>query len=277
MLYDSHMHTPLCKHARGLPEEYGQVARGRGLAGITVTCHNALPDGLAARLRMGEDEFSRYLDLVSRARELLAPHTDVRLGLEADYLSGLEGYLEKQLASAPFDYVLGSVHWHMHEWQDRFWTNGQLQSLYEVYFEQLARSAESRLFDCLAHPDLVKNASPAEWAFDPLEDLVKRVLDRIAATGVAMELNTSGRNKSYAEFNPGPPILALMLERGIPVVLGSDAHTPERAGEGFADALQLLEQIGFRQVSLFKGRQRYAVSIELARASLVAEKVSSEL
>lgn len=268
MLYETHMHTPLCKHAFGSPQDYGATARARGLAGITVTCHNPLPDGIGAKIRMDESELPAYLDLVAAARQELAPEVDVRLGLEADYLSGLEGYLEKQLASAPFDYVLGSVHWHMPEWQHRYWVSDSLRQLYDAYFDQLARAAESGLFDCLAHPDLVKNASPSRWDFDGYRDGIAAALDRIAATGVAMELNTSGRLKSFAEFNPGPAMLALMREREIPVVVGSDAHSPERVGDGFEDALDALAQAGYQEISMFRARRRYTLPIEEARQAL---------
>jgi histidinol-phosphatase (PHP family) len=270
MLYETHMHTQLCKHAAGSPVDYGQVALSRGLAGITVTCHNPLPDGLSARIRMAESELGDYLELVERARQQLAPDIDVRLGLEADFMSGLEGYLERQLSSAPFEYVLGSVHWHMAEWQHRFWTSGSLRQLHEAYFDQLALSAESRLFDCLAHPDLVKNASPERWSFEAVRDLAERALDRIAATGVAMELNTSGKLKAFSEVNPGRPMLELMKARDIPVVIGSDAHSPTRAGDGFEQALELLSEVGYQSVSLFRQRSRYEVPIAQALASLRA-------
>ena len=36
ILYETHMHTPLCKHARGKPAEYAAAARERRLAGIIV-------------------------------------------------------------------------------------------------------------------------------------------------------------------------------------------------------------------------------------------------
>ena len=45
VLYEMHMHTPLCKHARGEPEDYAAVAERRGLKGIVVTCHNPTNDG----------------------------------------------------------------------------------------------------------------------------------------------------------------------------------------------------------------------------------------
>lgn len=250
------------------------MAQARGLAGITVTCHNPLPDGIAARIRMAESELPQYLDLVAATREELSGRVDVRLGLEADFMSGLEGYLENQLASAPFDYVLGSVHWHMAEWQHRFWVVDSPRQLYEAYFEELAKAAETRLFDCLAHPDLVKNASPDRWSFEDQRDLVARALDRIAATGVAMELNTSGRLKPLPEFNPGPTMLAMMKEREIPVVVGSDAHVPERVGDGYEDALDVLQAAGYHEVSMFAGRKRYRLPLEQARAVLKPISVS---
>ena len=45
LLYESHCHTPLCKHAHGLPIDYAAVALRRGLKGLIVTCHCPLPDG----------------------------------------------------------------------------------------------------------------------------------------------------------------------------------------------------------------------------------------
>ena len=60
ILYEQHMHTPLCKHAGGMPTEYAAQAFAVGLKGIVVTCHNPLPDGLSASVRMGEDQWQEY-------------------------------------------------------------------------------------------------------------------------------------------------------------------------------------------------------------------------
>ena len=53
ILYETHMHTPLCKHARGEPEAYAAVAEQRGLKGIIVTCHNPTDNGWAPEVRTG--------------------------------------------------------------------------------------------------------------------------------------------------------------------------------------------------------------------------------
>ena len=44
-MYDSHMHTTLCKHARGPLGDYPAQAERVGLRGITVTCHSPMPFG----------------------------------------------------------------------------------------------------------------------------------------------------------------------------------------------------------------------------------------
>jgi histidinol-phosphatase (PHP family) len=137
-----------------------------------------------------------------------------------------------------------------------------------VYFDHLARSAETRLYDTLAHPDLIKNESPSDWDFARIRPDIERALDRIAATGVAMELNTSGVNKTIKEINPSPAMLGMIRERGIPIVLGADAHRPVRVGDGYADALRTLQQVGFTEVNFFLNRQRQTVPIPAALASL---------
>ena len=267
ILYDSHMHTPLCKHARGEPEEYAAVAEQRGLKGIIITCHNPGPKGWSPRIRMGLEEFSDYLAMVERARHEWAGRVDVRLGLESDFMPDMEPWLEKLHAQADFNFILGSVHPHSRYYKERYFTGGPLAYQWQ-YFEHLAVAAESGLFDCLAHPDLVKDVFPEEWDLSRLLDRVRHTLDRIAQSGVAMELNTSGLNKKCKEFLPGPAILAEMQTRNIPVVLGSDAHQPERVAADFDRALGLLEDIGYDHVSFFLNRQRQDVTLTAAQQSL---------
>ena len=267
VLYESHSHTPLCKHAVGTPAEYAAVAESRGLKGIIITCHGPLPDGLGIDHRMAPEEFDRYVELVAAAREEFAGRVDVRLGLESDYFPGIEAWAEKLHARAPLHHVLGSVHMQVGHYRAKYFT-GDPFTYQKLYFQHLAESAETGLFDTLAHPDLVKNDSPGNWEFSRIEPDIVRALDRIARTGVAMELNTSGLLKSVPEMNPGPRMLGMIRERGIPVVLGADAHRPSRVADRYEEALRMLADLGFRKVSFFLGRRRQEVTIETALASL---------
>lgn len=192
---------------------------------------------------------------------------EVLLGIECDYVPGMEPWLEELLEMAEFDYVLGSVHPHIQEYRQRFW-QGSIVEYQKLYFEHLASAAETGLFDALAHPDLVKNVEPGEWKLERIFEYVQDSLDRIATAGTAMELNTSGLNKDLPEMNPGLEILHHMQARNIPVVIGADAHIPERVGDNFDLALATLEHAGYGCTSLFLSRRRQDIPVNVARQSL---------
>ncbi len=267
LFYDSHMHTPLCKHAWGEPEEYAQQAIKAGLKGIIFTCHAPMPNGFWPTVRMSESEFEIYISIVQRAAEAYKNKLHVCLGIESEWFPGQEDYIRTLHERADFDYVLGAVHWQAKEYLAKF-ESGTIENFRRIYFDNLAKSAESGLYDCLAHPDLVKNYHPDSWCFAIIKNTVSTCLDRIAATGVAMELNTSGLNKSYSEMNPGNEMLRMMAERKIPIVVGSDAHRAQRVGEHFTTALNNLIEAGYQEVCYFQKRQRIDLKISDVLASL---------
>jgi histidinol-phosphatase (PHP family) len=60
----------------------------------------------------------------------------------------------------------------------------------------------------------------------------------------------------------------MMRERGIPVVIGADAHVPQRVGAGYSIALHLLRAAGYEEVSYFIDRERHSVRVAAALESL---------
>ena len=193
--FDSHMHTPLCKHADGHPDEYVAIGVERGLAGVIFTCHSPMPNRFSHHVRMSPDQLDEYFSLIQEAADHAPDGFEVRLGMESDFFPGMEKWLKELHQKADFHYILGSVHWHISEYIDAYWA-GDREGFQDQYFQHLADSAESGLFDALAHPDLVKNFDPDGWQFEEVRPVVAESLDRIADTGVAMELNTSGLRKT---------------------------------------------------------------------------------
>lgn len=265
LLYEQHMHTPLCRHSNGEVEEYAEQALRRNLRGIVVTCHNPTPHNYWHC--MYDTDLPEYFELIERASRKFAGKLEVLPGIEADWLPELEDHLRQELPRHPYHHVLGSVHCQIEAYRTQFW-NGDMIEYQKTYFANLARAAETGLFDTISHPDLVKNESPKTWNVEAVWPAIESALDRIAATGIAMELNTSGMLKSVREMNPGLGILAAMHKRNIPVVIGSDAHSPQRVGDGWKEALTLCENAGYTHVSNFVERKRREVSIVDARASL---------
>jgi histidinol-phosphatase (PHP family) len=267
LLYETHMHTVLCKHAAGPLDAYAEEAVRRGLKGMIVTCHCPLPNGMSSTVRMRPDEWEDYVALVYACRDKWAGKLDVRLGLESDYVPGLEGWLTELHQQEPLNYVLGSIHPQLADYRDLYF-KGSWPDYHRQYFLSLVDAAETGLFDSLSHPDLVKNYGSEEWDLENLLDHIRNCLDRIAATGIAMELNTSGLRKTISEMNPSSTILKEMCQRGIPVVIGADAHQPERVAADFEEALDMVSQAGYKTTRIFLDRTPIDIPITDARASL---------
>ena len=253
---DTHIHTALCRHAEGLPIDYAQAAFTKGVPEICVTDHVPAPDGYDAGSRMVPEAFPAYLEAVADAARAYPGR--VRLGIEADYYPGCEAYLPRFLDSAPFDLVLGSVHF-IGDWGfdnpatlER-WSGADLRLVWSSYLDLICRMAKTGQFDVVSHFDLPKKFGHRLPETD-LRELVSPALDVIAAAGMALELNTGGRRKPVAEIYPSLSVLKLVRERGIPILFGSDAHAPSEAGDGFAEAMSLARAAGYDSYVRFEKR-----------------------
>ena len=197
-----------------------------------------------------------------RLRDQFAGRVDVRLGMESDYLPGMESPGSTICTAAPISAISSARCIHRLTNTDQSTSRAQARLEYEKsYFENLANAAESGLFDCLSHPDIVKIVHPSQYKVGDHLDTIRRALDRIARAGAAMELNTSGLHKPYREMNPGAEILEEMALRQIPVVLGSDSHDAHRVGADFDKALLNLQNAGYETVSCFIDRERFDLRI----------------
>ncbi len=234
-MHDYHMHTRFCRHAAGALEEYARAAQQKGIGEICFTPHIPLPGFRPGfwndRLRMDESEFPRYLEELERTRSLF-PDLTILSGIEADYIPSMEGYLQRFLAAHSFDFVLMSVHfvsaWPGDEWVFDFDESRTLPSVYRDYFQEVRRGAETGLFDCAAHLDLIKQ--PGRPVLEANRDDVEATLDAFARSGMSVEINTSGVRKGIGENYPSDNIVRLMIQRGTPLVTGSDAHDPSHVG-----------------------------------------------
>ncbi|ULH15605.1 histidinol-phosphatase HisJ [Deinococcus sp. KNUC1210] len=248
-LFDSHMHTPLCGHATGHPREYAQAALDAGLAGIVFTDHIPMPAWYDAPWRMRLDQLAEYVDMVQETRAEFAGRLTVGMGLEADFHPGTERFVEEVLAAHDWDYVIGSVHYigawgfdnpaFVDEYERR-----DLGSLYRHYYALIEGAARSGLFDAIGHLDLPKKFGHRDPDAHRTGSAALRTLDTIAALGLSLDYNTAGERKPVQEAYPSPDLLAAAAQRGIPLVLGSDAHKPQEVGFQFAAAARRIREAG---------------------------------
>jgi histidinol-phosphatase (PHP family) len=205
------------------------------------------------------DDLSAYCEFVRS--------TDLRLGIEMDFVPGREDRIANLLEANDFDYVVGSVHFVReravdHDLYDIWEEIGDPNRVWAAYFNTLAEAAGSGLFDILAHPDLVKiwgNARPAPTR-DP-RFFYEPVVEAIADSGVAVEVSTAGYRKPVAELYPAPAFAELCVEAGAAFALSSDAHVPEDVGHRYEDAVEAMRGWGVGEIAVFERRQRRLVEI----------------
>ena len=99
------------------------------------------------------DDLAAYCDFVRT--------TPLKLGIEMDYVPGREDRIASLLDAHEFDYVVGSVHFlgdgAVDDPDFDVWgRDGDPDGLWRRYFEMIAETARTGLYDILAHPDLVK-------------------------------------------------------------------------------------------------------------------------
>src|ERR1700689_4591120 len=195
-------------------ERYRQAASERGIAELGVSEHVYR---FTQVLDVGAHPFWREhaSDDIDEYCAFVREQTDLRLGIEADFVPGGEDRMANLLQARDFDYVVGSVHFlrdgavDMDDYSG--WNSGRpVGGIWTRYFEAIGEAARSGLFDILAHPDLVKYWSPTHPAKDtggrgPEGDLrryYEPAIEAIADTGIAVELSTAGLRKPVGEMYP---------------------------------------------------------------------------
>lgn len=242
-------------------QRYRAEADARGIKELGVSEHIYR---FAAALEVWRHPFWRQYahDDLDAYCAFVRDHTDLRLGIEADFIPGREERIASLLAQRDFDYVVGSVHFlgeHALD-TDEFaiWDAAvSPEQIWRRYFATLGEAAASGLFDVLAHPDLVKVwGSHRPRPQGDLRRYYELAMPGIASSQIAVELSTAGLRKPVGELYPAPAFLQMALAAGAPVALSSDAHSPRQVGADYDQALALLDRLGVTQLCVFDRRTR---------------------
>jgi histidinol-phosphatase (PHP family) len=284
MLTDYHLHLRPDGHGSDVAryhtaanvERYRAAAEEQGIAELGVSEHvyrfvQALDvwrhPFWEAHARDDLDEYCAFV------RE----QTDLRLGVEADFVPGGEDRMANLLQARDFDYVVGSVHFMRDGAVDMddysVWDSSRTHGPEEVwtrYFQAIGDAARSGLFDIAAHPDLVKiwgSSQPRRTPEGDLRRYYEPAVEGIAEAGIAVEVSTAGFRKPVGELYPAQAFLEMCVDAGVPVALSSDAHRPEDVGADYDRALAVLADVGVNELCVFEGRVRRLEPIGVARAA----------
>jgi histidinol-phosphatase (PHP family) len=206
-----------------------------------------------------------YAEL-ERLREFFVGKLTIRAGIEV-----AEPHLYSQAAAevltrAPFDYILGSVHFvgpHF-IFDEAYFRAHTADEVYRAYFAEVETLLQTADLDILAHLDVpVRTAKPI-FGYDPTryEDQIRRILCMVINRDLALEVNAAGLRKATQNLMPDPLILKWYSGMGGErLTLGSDAHTAIQVGMHLDTALEAIRAAGISHVTQFEQRQARLLSI----------------
>ena len=268
MLAAYHCHTVYCD-GKDSPDAMADAAFAAGYRVLGFSAHAPVP--LPSPGNLTVDRVAPYAAAVRIAAGRYEGRMEILTGLEIEWVPGLGIPSEDGYASVPIDYRIGSVHFTRAPSGEFFTVDCPAeefhrsmaegygcdgQRLYRDYFRNVASLVRSGGFQILGHMDIVKmHNSGGRWFDETAADYLAAAFEAVEALegrGIAVEVNTGGlaRGKTTVPY-PGLPILVELRRRGVPIVIGADAHAKGHLDLKWRQAgIELARLAGYRELSL---------------------------
>ncbi|NVM44840.1 MAG: histidinol-phosphatase [Candidatus Lokiarchaeota archaeon] len=282
-LGDYHTHHRRCGHALGEIEDYIKVAIEKNLNEIGISDHFPLravfDDPQVAKLfkkaSMEVEEFPKYIKEIKGLKEKYKDKIRVRISTEVGFYTPGNALSRQKEVLKPFiddmDYIIGAVHnikWHESPVIPIRPDEGILREYGEdkiilEYVNKLSRLVDTDFFDVIAHIDFYRiffHPNNPQYSQDTWQKLLD-LLDKIKNKGMAIEINTSGILKGLGSQHPHDEIVKEMIQRDIPLLLGSDAHKPDYVGYMFEDIIEKVRKLGLSHLCEYEKREQKLVRI----------------
>lgn len=280
--YNYHTHSSF-SDGSNTSEDYILEALKQKFKGLGFSEHSVLP--FINNFALQQDNEINYCSEINRLKEKYKGQLEVFLALEADYIPGMNESFKELKGRLSLDYIIGSVHlvgsspvrdqlWFIdgprYETYDegiRKMFAGNIKKAVTLYWHQVNQMIENEEFDIVGHLDKIKMHNKGRW-FDENADwyiqLIDETLDLIAQKNLMVEINTRGiYKKRSTSFFPGKEIITKLNQKGIRVVLSSDAHNPSEISLCFNEALITLKECGYTDVWIYSDSVWNALPIKL--------------
>lgn len=251
-MFDFHMHSNFSADCSTPMEEMVKNAIQKGLKEICFTEHidEDYPD-----LTITFDlDLDTYESAILEMRKKYGDQIHIRKGVELGVQPHIINSYKKLLYEETFDFVICSMHTtgklDLHS--GKFFEGKVLNQAYEEYYKELFQCIKVfNGYSILGHLDLVTRYKYEDGVNLCLE-IIEEIFKIIIPQGKGIEINTSGYYYGLDRLHPSLPILNLYKQLGGEIItIGSDAHKPDRIGEYYDEAVQLIKSAGFQYVTTF--------------------------
>ena len=249
--FDLHTHTVYCD-GKNTPEEMAHAALAQGMRCIGFSGHGYAPYDLDCC--MTREKAAAYRADIAALKETYAGRLDILCGVEQDYWSEED--------TAPYEYVIGSVHYVKRCGEMLCVDNtpeiardaverhfgGDWYAFAAAYFETVADVVNRTGCRIVGHFDLVSKFNERERFFD--ENHPRYVaawhdaLDALLPCGVPFEINTGAMSRGWrTTAYPNADMIDYIRSHGGRLILSSDSHSDKTLRCGFERYEQLGESL----------------------------------
>ncbi len=260
-LYTFHTHTQFCD-GRAPMEDFVVQAMKLGFRCLGFSPHSPVP--IDSPCNMSFDSVPEYFDQVATLSEKY-PAVQIYAGMEIDYLGHQWGPANEYFRNLPLDFRIGSVHFIPNQAgklididgrYERFERNmasefdGDIRYVVDTFFKQSLDMVKAGGFDIIGHFDKIKHNAglyhpgleQEPWYAQHIDNLI----EAIKSSNIIVEVNTKAWREHQQMF-PSQKLWSRLLADGVPIIVNSDAHYPERLNDSRKEALNALNYLKNRR------------------------------
>jgi histidinol-phosphatase (PHP family) len=252
-----HMHSRFSEDGDDSPEEMCRRALELGLPEIGFSEHwDVGPYEHHPRFFKPEPWYAE----LERLRGLFAGKLTIRAGVEVAEPHLYPHETAELLQRTPFDYVIGSVHFNGPHFMfdEKYFRAHTADEVYGSYFDEVEKMLVTADIDIVAHLDIPARTARPILGYEPVryEQQIRRILEKVIARGLALDVNVGGLRKPARNLMPDPLILKWYAEMGGQrVTLGSDGHRIPEVAMHLDRALEAIRAAGIQYVTQFERRK----------------------
>lgn len=271
---DGHTHTHFCKHgSEERAELYIVEAINKGFRQYSFTEHPPLPCELTQKIPNGQwlvdelamsmNELKDYFKICKELKEKYREKIDILVGLEIDFIPGMESFTRDLLDSNELEDGLLSIHflpgkngWRCVDYSAEDFHDGlvkyygSVEKVYDAYYEMVEESIDANLGpnkpSRIGHLTLIHKYQHYLKPKDPDYDKehITKILSKIKRNGMELDVNLAGLFQPMCkEMYPPIWVIKEAMNLEIPLVYGSDSHKVEHVGRGYDYFINIMNKL----------------------------------
>ncbi len=242
-----HVHTNLCKHARGGVQDYIKIAERDGCSSLGFSDHCPYPDSTWLDTRMIPDIAKSYIKSIRDIDKITS--FPVFAGFECEWDKKYHNwYKDFLLGECGADFLVYGSHWINVNGNYEYIPDIRDKKILYKYLDLTLNGIRSGLYAYLAHPDLYTSGFKC---FDKdLKHISSEIIKCAIEYNLPLEINGSGFYKprvigenGYKYPYPLIDFWELARDLGATIICNSDAHDPENVIKHTIDAWNFAKKL----------------------------------